>query len=89
MLSQWVTYRFSAVLLDAENERLALMAVLTWFCEGDDVSDVLHEDAAFELEFRLAALVDELLVGEFVLRFGEVDVFAAEEDGLEEVDVVL
>ena len=41
------------------------------------------------MEFGFAALVDELFGGEFVLGFAEVDVFAAEEDGFEEVDVVL
>ena len=61
----------------------------TWFCQRDQIRDVLHEDATFQLEFGLAALVDELLVGELVLGFAEVDVLAAEQDSFEEVDVVL
>ena len=40
------------------------------------IRDVLHEDASFELEFRLATLVDERLRGELVFRFAEIDVFA-------------
>ena len=61
----------------------------TWFRQRDEIGDIGHEDAAFELEFGLAAFVDQLAVGEFVFGFREVDVFAAEEDGVEEVDVVL
>lgn len=80
------TYRSVAAFLDAKDVE---GVVLTWFCEGDEVGDVLHEDAAFELEFRFAAFVDELFVGELVLGFGEVNVLAAEEDGFEEVDMVL
>ena len=61
----------------------------TWFSKADQIRDVLHEDAAFELQLRLAPLVDELFVGEFVLGLAEVDVLAAEQYRFEEVDVVL
>lgn len=76
------TYPFTAQRFDKEVLR-------TWLGQRYQIRDVLHEDSALELEFGLAALVDELLVREFVLGFAEVDVFAAEEDGFEEVDVVL
>ena len=61
----------------------------TWFCQRHEIRHILHEDATLELKFRLAALVDERFRGELVLRLAEIDIFAAEEDGLEEVYVVL
>ena len=61
----------------------------TWLGQGYQIRDVLHEDPAFQLEFGFAAFVDELFVRELVFGFAEVDVFAAKEDGFEEVDVVL
>jgi len=33
----------------------------TWFRQGNEISNILHEDATFELKLRLAALVDEWL----------------------------
>ena len=49
----------------------------------------MHEDAPFELQLGLAALVNELLVREFVLGLAQINVLAAEKDCLKEVDVIL
>jgi hypothetical protein len=48
----------------------------------------LHEDAPFELQLWLSLVVEDVLL-ELVLRFVDVDVLDAEEDGLEQVHVVL
>lgn len=61
----------------------------TWFGHRDQICDILHEDATLQLQLRLATLVDELLVRELVLGFRKIDVFATEEDSLEEIDVIL
>jgi hypothetical protein len=61
----------------------------TWLGEREEIRHVLHEDAAFKLEFGFAAFIDELFAGQFVLGFREINIFAAEENGFEEVDVVL
>ena len=50
---------------------------LTLLGQGDQIRHVLHEDPPLELKFGLATLVDELLVGELVLRLAKVNVFAA------------
>ena len=63
--------------------------VHTWLGQGDQICHILHEDAPLELQFWLAAFVHQLLVAELVLGLAKVDVFAAEEDGFEEVDVIL
>ena len=61
----------------------------TWLSQGHEIRDVLHEDATFELEFRLSSLVGELFVRELVFGLAEVDVLATEEDSLEQVHMIL
>jgi hypothetical protein len=83
--SSWTTYPFTA----ANTEDGTCGVHHTWFGERDQVCDILHENAALELEFRLPPFVDKLLVGEFVLWLGEVNILATEQNRFEEVDVVL
>lgn len=61
----------------------------TWFCQRHEIRHILHEDATFKLQLRLATLVHEWFGGEFVLRLAEIDVLAAKQYRLKEVDVVL
>jgi hypothetical protein len=61
----------------------------TWFCQRHEIRHILHENATFELQLRFAALIHQWFGGELVFRFAEVDVLAAKQDRLEEVDVVL
>ena len=63
--------------------------VRTWLRQGYKIRDVLHEDPSLELELGFPTFIDELLIGELVLGFAEVDVFAAEEDSFEKVHVIL
>lgn len=50
--------------------------VRTRFALAHSIGDVLHEDAAFELQASSALLVHGIL--RFVFRFAGVDLFAAE-----------
>ena len=49
----------------------------------------MHKDTTFELKFRLAALVNQRLAFHLVLGLGGINILAAEEDVVEEVDMVL
>jgi len=62
---------------------------LTWFLQRDGFGDILHEDAALELQLRLSVFGDERPCRHFVLGLVDVNLLAAEQDHLEEVDLVL
>jgi hypothetical protein len=61
----------------------------TWFSQRHEIRHILHEDATFELQFRLATLIHERFGGELVFWFAEIDVLATEQNCFEEVNVVL
>jgi len=51
--AHWETYPFAASDEDVE-------FIHTWLGQGDQIRHILHEDAAFQLEFRFALFVGEL-----------------------------
>lgn len=60
---------------------------VTWFALADSVGDILHEYAAFELQFGSTFPVSCLFV--LVLLLLRIHLFAAQQDHLEQVDFVL
>lgn len=68
---------------------LAGCEVRTWFCQRNKVSNILHEYAALELKLWLALGIYQSLVRVLVLGLGEINVLAAQQDGFEQIHVIL
>ena len=64
-------------------------AAHTWLGQRNQISHVLHENAALELQLRLALVINKALLRQLILGLVNVDVLATKKDRLEEVDVVL
>lgn len=64
-------------------------AAHTWLGQRNQISHILHEYAALELQLGLALVIDKALLRQLILGLVDVNVLAAKKDRLEEVDVVL